>query len=112
MYTTMLGMAAFMNWRGGLKTAQGIFWFAVGGILGWPFSMAISAPFLIEEMIFASLSDKDAVIDTVMRFLRGVVGGLVVLVRFFSWGGFYILVIANSESRPSSFLFLAFSTDV
>ncbi|RAL60398.1 hypothetical protein DID88_000173 [Monilinia fructigena] len=80
MYTTMLGMAAFMNWRGGLKTAQGIFWFAVGGILGWPFSMALSAPFLIEEVIFASLSDKDAIIDTVMRFLRGVVGGLVVLI--------------------------------
>lgn len=80
MYTTMLGMAAFMNWRGGLKTAQGIFWFAVGGILGWPFSMALSAPFLIEEVIFASLSNKDALIDTVWRFMRGIVGGLVVLV--------------------------------
>ncbi|KAK6608425.1 alpha-mannosyltransferase, partial [Botrytis cinerea] len=76
MYTTMLGMAAFMNWRGGLKTAQGIFWFAVGGILGWPFSMALSAPFLIEEVIFASLSDKDAVIDTVMsKFSEFVVSG-------------------------------------
>lgn len=82
MYTTMLGMAAFMNWRGGLKTAQGIFWFAVGGILGWPFAMALSAPFLIEEVIFASLSDRDAVVDTVMRFVRGIVGGLIVLVSF------------------------------
>ncbi|KAA8574676.1 hypothetical protein EYC84_003926 [Monilinia fructicola] len=89
MYTTMLGMAAFMNWRGGLKTAQGIFWFAVGGILGWPFSLALSAPFLIEEVIFASLSDKDAIIDTVMRFLRGVVGGLVVLFLEFLVSGFF-----------------------
>ncbi|THV53447.1 hypothetical protein BGAL_0050g00140 [Botrytis galanthina] len=89
MYTTMLGMAAFMNWRGGLKTAQGIFWFAVGGILGWPFAMALSAPFLIEEVIFASLSDRDAVVDTVMRFVRGIVGGLIVLFFEFVVSGFF-----------------------
>jgi alpha-1,2-mannosyltransferase len=81
MYTTMLGMAAFMNWRGGLKTSQGIFWFAVGGIVGWPFAMALSAPFLFEEVIFATLSSKDAMIDVVWRLLRGVIAALVVLVR-------------------------------
>lgn len=80
MYTTMLGIAAFMNWRGGLKTAQGIFWFAVGGILGWPFSIALSAPFLIEEIIFATLSNKDALFSAIMRLIRGSVGGLLVLV--------------------------------
>jgi alpha-1,2-mannosyltransferase len=80
MYTTMLGMAAFMNWRGGLKTAQGIFWFAFGGILGWPFAIALSAPYLFEELIFACLSSKDALIDVIMRFLRGFVGSLLVLV--------------------------------
>lgn len=80
MYTTMLGMAAFMNWKGGLKTAQGIFWFAVGGILGWPFAMALSIPFLFEEVIFATLSSKDAFIDVIIRFLRGIVAGLLVLV--------------------------------
>jgi alpha-1,2-mannosyltransferase len=83
MYTTMLGMAAFMNWRGGLKTAQGITWFAIGGVLGWPFSMALSAPFLLEEVIFAFLSNKDALIDVIMRFIRGIVAGLLVLVRGF-----------------------------
>lgn len=76
----MLGMAAFMNWRGGLKTAQGIFWFAVGGVLGWPFSVALCAPFILEELLFASMSSKDALIDTFMRFLRGTVGGLLVVV--------------------------------
>jgi alpha-1,2-mannosyltransferase len=74
-------MAAFMNWRGGLKTAQGIFFFAVGGILGWPFAIALSAPFLAEEIIFASLSSKDAFFDTIMRFVRGIVASLLVLVR-------------------------------
>lgn len=80
MYTTFVGMSMFMNWRGGLKTAQGIFCFAVGGILGWPFSMALCAPFLLEETVFAFLSDKDAVIDAIMRGLRGVIAGILVLV--------------------------------
>lgn len=89
MYTTMLGMAAFMNWRGGLKTAQGIFWVAVGGILGWPFSIALSAPFLFEELVFASLSSKDAFIDAIMRFIRGFVAGLLVLLLEFVVSGFF-----------------------
>jgi len=80
MYTTMLGMAAFMNWRGGLKTAIGIFWFALGGVLGWPFSMALCAPFLFEAVLFASLTSKDDFIDAIMSFLRGFVSGLLVLV--------------------------------
>jgi alpha-1,2-mannosyltransferase len=70
MYATMLGMAAFMNWKGGLKTAQGIFWFAIGGILGWPFAIALCIPFLFEEIIFAS---------------RGFVAALLVLVSCHSF---------------------------
>lgn len=99
MCTTMLGIAAFMNWRGGLKTAQGIFWFATGGILGWPFSMALSGPFLFEEVVFASMSSGDAVADVFMRFLRGTVGGLLVLVSSLpslATTGLYIC-------RPSNF---------
>lgn len=80
MYTTFVGMSMFMNWRGGLKTAQGIFCFALGGVLGWPFSMALCAPFLIEEAVFAFLSDKDAVIESIMRVLRGVIAGILALV--------------------------------
>jgi alpha-1,2-mannosyltransferase len=83
MYTIMLGMAAFMNWRGGLKTAQGIFWFAVGGVLGWPFAMALSLPFLFEEVVLATLSSKDAFIDVIMRFMRGTVAALLVVVSLF-----------------------------
>lgn len=80
MYCTMLGMSSFMNWRGGLKTAWGISWFAIGGILGWPFAMALSFPYLVEEVILASLSSKDAFIDTLIRSGRGIVVGLLVLV--------------------------------
>lgn len=89
MYTTMLGMAAFMDWRGGLKTALGIFYFAVGGVLGWPFAIALSAPFLLEELILASLSSKDAFIDAIMRFVRGFVAALLVLLFEFLISGFF-----------------------
>ncbi|TQN67047.1 Alpha-1,2-mannosyltransferase alg9, partial [Colletotrichum shisoi] len=79
MYMAMLGAASFMNWRGGLKTAQGIFWFAVGGVVGWPFAVALSAPFLVEEALFAVLSDKDHFIEAILRVARGVTAGLIVL---------------------------------
>ncbi|KAM6521330.1 mannosyltransferase [Fusarium solani] len=54
MYLVTLGAAAFMNWRGGLKTSQGMFWFAAAGILGWPFASALCAPFMLEELVLAS----------------------------------------------------------
>lgn len=80
MYACMLGAAAFMNWRGGLKTTMGIFWFAIGGVLGWPFAAALCAPFLVEEGILALLSDKEALIEAILRVGRGVMAGLIVIV--------------------------------
>ncbi|OLN95759.1 Alpha-1,2-mannosyltransferase alg9 [Colletotrichum chlorophyti] len=79
MYMAMLGAASFMNWRGGLKTAQGIFWFAVGAVVGWPFAAALSAPFLIEEALLATLSDKESFIEAILRVTRGVIAGLIVM---------------------------------
>ncbi|KAE9567600.1 Alpha-1,2-mannosyltransferase [Colletotrichum fructicola] len=79
MYMAMLGASSFMNWRGGLKTAQGIFWFAVGAVVGWPFAAALSFPFLIEEAVFAALSDKDRFIEAIIRVVRGVIAGLIVM---------------------------------
>ncbi|KAF8857265.1 glycosyltransferase family 22 protein [Acephala macrosclerotiorum] len=89
MYCTMLGMTSFMNWRGGLKTAWGIGWFAVGGILGWPFAMALSLPFLVEEIILASLSSKEAFIDTIIRTGRGVIAGVLILIFEFLVSSFF-----------------------
>ena len=76
----MLGAAAFMNWRGGLKTSQGMFWFAVGGLIGWPFAAALCAPFLVEEGIFAILSDKERLIEAIVRVGRGVTAAVVIVV--------------------------------
>ncbi len=78
MYTTMLGMSGFMDWRGGSKTAQGIMWFAIGGIVGWPFAMALIAPFLLEELVLATLTREG--IEVARRFLDGAVRSLLVLV--------------------------------
>lgn len=111
MCTTMLGTVAFMDWRGGpfYKTANGIFWFAVGGVLGWPFSLALSAPFLLEAVIFASTSGKKAFFDTLKRFLRGGLASLAVLAAEILISGFFYkrleivplnIVIYNIFSGP------------
>lgn len=78
MYTTMLGTAAFMDWRGGLKTNQGIMWFGIGAMIGWPFSAALIVPFMLEEFTLAWLiKDKS---DFIWRMLDGIVRSLIVLV--------------------------------
>ena len=79
MYTTMLGTAAFLDWRGGMRTAQGIMWFGIGATLGWPFAAALVAPFILEEVFVASMTSDIA--GTLTRFLDGTVRSLIILVR-------------------------------
>ncbi|KAK4444879.1 Alg9-like mannosyltransferase family-domain-containing protein [Podospora aff. communis PSN243] len=79
MYTAMLGAAAFINWRGGIKTSMGMFWFAVGGVFGWPFAIALCAPFVFEEGIFALFSDKERFFEAAIRVFRGVVATFVLV---------------------------------
>ncbi|KAK0715266.1 Alg9-like mannosyltransferase family-domain-containing protein [Lasiosphaeris hirsuta] len=79
MYMAMAGAAAFINWRGGIKTSQGMFWFAVGGIFGWPFAIALCAPFVSEEAFFALFSDKDRFFEAAIRIFRGVMSTFVLV---------------------------------
>jgi alpha-1,2-mannosyltransferase len=69
MYMAMLGMSSFMDWRGGLRTNNGILSFGIGAVLGWPFAAALSFPYLLEELVLANLSGELA--DTLHRFLDG-----------------------------------------
>ncbi|KAF2773593.1 hypothetical protein EJ03DRAFT_340932 [Teratosphaeria nubilosa] len=76
MYFTALGIAAFLDWCGGLRTAQGIWMFGLAATLGWPFAAALSIPFLFEEAMLGLLNDsagKQAlfwcVVDGVVRTL-------------------------------------------
>ena len=79
MYFTMLGMAAFMDWRGGLRTAQGIFCMATGACLGWPFAAAMAVPFLMEELLLASVSDFQGMRDLFLRIFDGCARSLALL---------------------------------
>ncbi|KAL8730495.1 MAG: hypothetical protein Q9181_004646 [Wetmoreana brouardii] len=77
MYTTMLGMSAFMDWRGGLKTAPGMMWFGFGAIVGWPFSGALILPLLAEDLALSSMTGD--VSEIIYRLLDGVVRSLLAL---------------------------------
>lgn len=82
MYTSMLGISAFMDWRGGLNTGRGIMWFGIGAIVGWPFAGALVVSFLLEEVLIGYGSEF--LHRTLIRFTEGVIKCLVVLVSYFS----------------------------
>ena len=77
MYFVALGLAAFMDWRGGLRTAQGIWMFGISAVLGWPFAAALSLPFLLEEFAMALLSDYEGIKNLFWRVADGVVRTLI-----------------------------------
>jgi alpha-1,2-mannosyltransferase len=78
MYTSALGLTAFMDWHGGSKTAAGIMWFGIGALLGWPFSGALIVPFVVEDCLIAVIGRSD-LFEAVRRYLDGFVRCLVVL---------------------------------
>ncbi|PKS07359.1 hypothetical protein jhhlp_005961 [Lomentospora prolificans] len=80
MIAVMVGTAAFMNWRGGIKTSLGLAWFGVGAILGWPFAMALAAPFVLEEVLFAVVGDGQRMFESAFRLFRGAVACLLLVV--------------------------------
>lgn len=79
MYFVTLGAAAFMDWRGGLRTAQGIWCFGIGACIGWPFAAAMAVPFLLEELLMALVSDAEAVKNLSWRIADGVLRALIIL---------------------------------
>ena len=101
MYTSLLGAAAFMNWRGGLKTERGIWWFAVGGILGWPFAAALCFPFLAEEAIFALMSTREQLFETLLRVSRGVLSAIFLQVRSHQVPRLISVVLTSSSCRSA-----------
>ena len=78
MYMAMLGFSAFMNWTGGIRTAQGLMWFGVGTLLGWPFVGALVIPFVAEEVFLVSLTGQG--IECITRLADGFTRSLLVLV--------------------------------
>ncbi|KAJ9199287.1 CAZyme family GT22 [Paecilomyces variotii] len=77
MYTSMLGLTAFIDFRGGQKTAQGIMWFGIGAIVGWPFAGALLIPLLLEEVVISAIAGDLAKIT--LAVLDGAFRSLLVL---------------------------------
>lgn len=94
MYTTALGFAAFMDWRRGMRTAQGMMCMLGGAFLGWPFAAALIAPFMLEEFILAAFTDKEEFINFWYRLLDGSVRSFIVLVLQFFIDGFFYRKVA------------------
>lgn len=78
MYTSMLGLASFLDYTGGPKTAQGIMWFGLGAIVGWPFAGALIVPLLAEEIIICYTSGSLG--SLIVKILYGTMRCLFILV--------------------------------
>jgi alpha-1,2-mannosyltransferase len=78
MYSSMLGLAAFLDWNRGLNTPRAIMWFGVGAVIGWPFAGALVLPFLLDEVIVGVKTGS--VWSSASRMIRGVGYCLLVLV--------------------------------
>lgn len=71
MYTVLQALADFMDWRGGIKTASGLTWLAIGAVVGWPFVAALAAPFVFEEVFMAWISGD--ILDPWQRLFNALV---------------------------------------
>lgn len=80
MYASSLGLAAFMDWQGGSKTATGVMWFGIGATVGWPFSGILAVPFLVEEFLLATMTPTGT--EVWWKFLDGIVRALIVLASY------------------------------
>ena len=94
LYASLLGCAAFMDWRGGLRTAQGIFMFGIGALLGWPFAAALTLPFIVEEFYLGLLNDKDGRVAFFWRITDGITRYLVLMGLQMAVDGFFYKRVA------------------
>jgi alpha-1,2-mannosyltransferase len=78
MYMSMLGLAAFLDWKNAQRTAHGIIWFGLGTIVGWPFAGALIVPLLAEEVILTFISGS--MINLFWTIADGLIGCLGILV--------------------------------
>ena len=82
MYTSMMGLAAFLEPENGLGTQRGIAWFGLGAIVGWPFSAALILPLMVDELVYVRLTGK--VSGTLQRMMAGIARFLPLIVRSLS----------------------------
>jgi alpha-1,2-mannosyltransferase len=78
MYSSMLGLAAFVDPRGRQRSAGGIMWFGLGAIVGWPFAGVLIVPLLAKEIVATLMSYDLRTISN--SIVSGAIRCLVVLV--------------------------------
>jgi hypothetical protein len=79
MYTSMMGLAAFIDTKSGSGTSQGIMWFGIGATVGWPFAAALLLPLFTDELTHLWLTGR--VREIADRVLGGAVRTLTIVVR-------------------------------
>ncbi|ORX50703.1 hypothetical protein BCR36DRAFT_412200 [Piromyces finnis] len=63
MYTTMLAFAASFQESSKKRTSYVIFFYALGGLLGWPFSAVLVFPFVFEDIFLPSIKKGNKIIN-------------------------------------------------
>jgi alpha-1,2-mannosyltransferase len=71
MYCNMLAMSSFLESRAGSGIENGIMWFGIGGLIGWPFAAALIIPFLVEETIMATITED--FVELIRRVMNGAI---------------------------------------
>ena len=97
MCTTMMGMAALMDAKDGIKTSQGIMWFGIGAIVGWPFSAALIVPLFVDELVYIKLTGN--IRGAISRCFRGTAILLPITVS----GTYLSLAIIGFVNGPSRY---------
>ncbi|KAL6715177.1 mannosyltransferase [Lecanora helva] len=77
MYTSMMGLAAFLSTWSDSKTRQGITWFGIGATVGWPFSAALILPLFADELTYIWVTGR--ISEVADRALGGVVRTLLIM---------------------------------
>lgn len=77
MYTGTLGLATFMDWRGGPKSGTAIMWFGIGALLGWPFAGALILPLVLEDWFVAFVARSPY--NTFKWYMKGISRCLAIL---------------------------------
>ncbi|BFZ62435.1 mannosyltransferase [Saitoella coloradoensis] len=67
MYTVMLGLATALERPSLSRPVWGLFWFALGGLLGWPFSLAMGTVFYLDVLVRALLPPNGPKISAVVQ---------------------------------------------
>ncbi|MCJ1310281.1 mannosyltransferase [Agyrium rufum] len=77
MYMVTMGLASFMDWKGGSNANVGIMWFGIGAFLGWPFVAALVLPLYAQEVLFAYITGEG--VELLRRTLDGVTRSTIVM---------------------------------